>query len=85
MTSSKQAIPERCLGAAKDSGTCCRRSEIIESGRKEENQEDKQMVLFESYERRIDKINEVLNSYGITSSKRLSRLRRMPDLTYTTR
>ena len=24
------------------------------------------MALFESYERRIDKINEVLNSYGIT-------------------
>ena len=23
------------------------------------------MALFESYERRIDKINEVLNSYGI--------------------
>ena len=25
------------------------------------------MALFESYERRIDKINEVLNSYGIAS------------------
>ena len=25
------------------------------------------MALFESYERRIDKINEVLNSYGISS------------------
>ena len=27
------------------------------------------MALFESYERRIDKINEVLNSYGIASSQ----------------
>ena len=26
------------------------------------------MALFESYERRIDKINEVLNSYGISRS-----------------
>ena len=25
------------------------------------------MALFEGYERRIDKINEVLNSYGISS------------------
>lgn len=25
------------------------------------------MALFESYERRIDKINSVLNSYGISS------------------
>ena len=25
------------------------------------------MALFESYERRIDKINEALNSYGISS------------------
>ena len=25
------------------------------------------MALFESYERRIDKINQVLNSYGIAS------------------
>ena len=25
------------------------------------------MALFESYERRIDKINSVLNSYGIAS------------------
>ena len=33
------------------------------------------MALFESYERRIDKINEVLNSYGIftTRSKAFSR------------
>ena len=28
------------------------------------------MALFESYERRIDKINEVLNSYGIQSDQR---------------
>ena len=28
------------------------------------------MALFESYERRIDKINEVLNSYGIASTRR---------------
>ena len=27
------------------------------------------MALFESYERRIDKINAVLNSYGIASSR----------------
>ena len=25
------------------------------------------MALFESYERRVDKINSVLNSYGISS------------------
>ena len=29
------------------------------------------MALFESYERRIDKINSVLNSYGIALSKKL--------------
>ncbi len=28
------------------------------------------MALFESYERRIDKINAVLNSYGIASHRR---------------
>ena len=28
------------------------------------------MALFESYERRIDKINEVLNSYGIRQTQR---------------
>ncbi len=28
------------------------------------------MALFESYERRIDKINEVLNSYGISFYRR---------------
>ncbi len=43
-----------------------------------------QMALFESYERRIDKINEVLNSYGIASSKKLRRSQRMPVLMYTT-
>ena len=37
------------------------------------------MALFESYERRIDKINEVLNSYGIAS------LEEMPDWTFTIR
>ena len=30
------------------------------------------MALFESYERRIDKINSVLNSYGIASMKEAS-------------
>ena len=30
-------------------------------------EEDEKMALFESYERRIDKINGVLNSYGIAS------------------
>ena len=29
------------------------------------------MALFESYERRIDKINSVLNSYGIASIEEL--------------
>ena len=28
------------------------------------------MALFESYERRIDQINAVLNSYGIASHRR---------------
>ena len=37
------------------------------------------MALFESYERRIDKINEVLNSYGIAS------LEEAEKITYTTR
>ena len=32
------------------------------------------MALFESYERRIDKINEVLNSYGIASLEGTGRL-----------
>ena len=54
------------------------------------------MALFESYERRIDKINEVLNSYGIASLeeatatvsllwKRQRRSQRMPDWTFTIR
>ena len=30
------------------------------------------MALFESYERRIDKINAVLNSYGIASLEAVS-------------
>ena len=41
------------------------------------------MALFESYERRIDKINEVLNSYGIASL--LRRSQKMPDWTFTIR
>ena len=32
------------------------------------------MALFESYERRIDKINEVLNSYGIASLEEAEKL-----------
>lgn len=43
------------------------------------------MALFESYERRIDKINSVLNSYGIASIEELKRLQRMLDLTFMTR
>ena len=39
------------------------------------------MALFESYERRIDKITSVLNSYGISSKKLLNML----DLMYMTR
>ena len=31
------------------------------------------MALFESYERRIDQINSVLNSYGIALSKKLKK------------
>ena len=40
------------------------------------------MALFESYERRIDKINSVLNSYGTLPSKKQKRLQRMPDWTF---
>ena len=40
------------------------------------------MALFESYERRIDKINEVLAGYGISS---IEEAQRMPDLMYTIR
>ena len=32
------------------------------------------MALFEGYERRIDKINEVLNSYGISSIEEAKKL-----------
>ena len=32
------------------------------------------MALFESYERRIDKINEVLGSYGIASIEEAEKL-----------
>ena len=41
------------------------------------------MALFESYERRIDKINEVLGQLRhCFSSKKQRRLQRMPDLMY---
>ena len=44
------------------------------------------MALFESYERRIDKINSVLNSYGIASIEEAEEdLQRITDLTYTHR
>ncbi len=43
------------------------------------------MALFESYERRIDQINAVLNSYGIASLKRQRRSQRMLVLMYTIR
>ncbi len=43
------------------------------------------MALFESYERRIDQINAVLNSYGIASIEELRRLQRTLDLTFTSR
>ena len=43
------------------------------------------MALFESYERRIDKINAVLNSYGIASIEEAKRLQRMPVLMFTIR
>ena len=32
------------------------------------------MALFESYERRIDKINSVLNSYGIASIEKAEKI-----------
>ena len=34
------------------------------------------MALFESYERRIDKINSVLNSYGIASLEEAEKITR---------
>ena len=40
------------------------------------------MALFESYERRIDKINEVLAGYGISS---IEEAQQIPDLMYTIR
>ena len=40
------------------------------------------MALFESYERRIDQINAVLNSYGIASIEEAERLQRMQDWMY---
>ncbi len=43
------------------------------------------MALFESYERRIDKINEVLNSYGIASLEEAEKITKDADWTYTTR
>ena len=43
------------------------------------------MALFESYERRIDKINSVLNSYGIALSKKQRKSLKMQALTYTIR
>ena len=43
------------------------------------------MALFESYERRIDKINEVLAVMVFLLSKKHSRSQRMPDLMYTIR
>jgi hypothetical protein len=33
------------------------------------------MALFESYERRIDKINSVLNSYGIASIEEAEKIK----------
>ena len=43
------------------------------------------MALFESYERRIDKINEVLAGYGIASIEEAQKIQKMPDLMYTIR
>ena len=43
------------------------------------------MALFESYERRIDKINAVLNSYGIASLEEAEKITKMLVWTYTTR
>ena len=38
------------------------------------------MALFESYERRIDKINSVLNSYGIASIEEAEKINRYYDV-----
>ena len=43
------------------------------------------MALFESYERRIDKINSVLNSYGIASIEEAEKSQKTQVLTYTIR
>ena len=43
------------------------------------------MALFEGYERRIDQINAVLNSYGISSIEEAEKIQKMLDLTYTIR
>lgn len=43
------------------------------------------MALFESYERRIDQINAVLNSYGISSLEEAEKSQKMLDLMYITR
>ena len=40
------------------------------------------MALFESYERRIDKINSVLNSYGIASIEEAEKITKMQAWTY---
>ena len=45
----------------------------IEGGQEE-------MALFESYERRIDKINEVLGSYGIASLEEAEKITKLPSL-----
>ena len=37
------------------------------------------MALFESYERRIDKINEVLGSYGIASIEEAEKITTVQD------
>ena len=38
------------------------------------------MALFESYERRIDKINSVLNSYGISSIEEAEKITKYKGL-----
>ena len=43
------------------------------------------MALFESYERRIDQINAVLNSYGISSIEEAEKITRTLDLMFTIR
>ena len=54
--------------------------------KEEFNQEDKLMALFESYERRIDKINEVFYKVMVfLLSKKHRRSQKMPDLMYTIR